>query len=567
MRRLVILLLAVLACTAAFAQEATTFSLAKCQTVIKVTNPEQQLKVFEPLLSRVDELAGMVNKGQTPPSQTVATFIKQMTTLPGVDAPGDFWFVYIRPKTVETDPAKAMKAMIPSIAILPLQDAAPFRAALATGPLKAAMPPCQVFDNCALVNLSGATLPQYTKVDFDLKLVSTRDIVMTGQMAGFQMPEIPTNATGGAETAMMGGMLTSMAGLIDELKDNVERNEVSLTMVGDDLSLEMYETPLPDSPLAKSLAKPDASALPLQLAGYLPENLAYCGASGPRLPGAPGAGYVTLRMLTSIAGGFLLPPARQQAFARQLEALAAQCSQGRAIGITAPPANTPGNVTMVGVYHITNPQDATTAVNNFVQEVIRSRDAMMNGALTNAIKIFPRSNYAKAGDVSVDLIKILIPGAEGDATDPFTIECYLACMSDKMLFTAGPGSKEEMQALIGRIKSGKTGFTSSKRFATLKAGLPDNIRGFESYATLDLCRAGINLVPLSLQEKNDALKWMSIFPAHRTVISTHSEAIDGRLHSEFIVPGEQLDFFSSLAKAAFLTNATHQAVGQENAAD
>jgi hypothetical protein len=429
---------------------------------------------------------------------------------------------------------------------VPLTDAGQFRAFLATPSVQKTFPPSQVFEQYALVK-PGVDLPQYTGVNIDLSLVSKRDVVLVTQPAALDLKKLIPMPSG----QTLPFSLAPIMRVLEDIKANQQRAECGLAMVGEDLSAETITTPVPGSPLQKSLTAVRPSTLPLDLAAYLPENLAYCGASEPALEGMPGMGSL-IPMVFGIAASFL-DGEHQRGLLMRMNALTKQCSQGRAIGLTVPAsALTPGQSTLVAVYHIDNTNEATANVMNFVNEFIRGRDSLFGGALTNVIKVFHKPAYEKIAGVPVDLLKIVIPmpgQPKAGAAQAITIEAHIGYFADKMVFTAGEGSREQMVGIISRIQTGKPGFTSGKRFAALRTGLPMDVRGFETLDLPDLCRAGINLVPIAREDKITGLRMLGIFPAPTGVISTYQTVSDGRLLGEVRVPAGQLDFVSSMIKA------------------
>ena len=92
------------------------------------------------------------------------------------------------------------------------------------------------------------------------------------------------------------GPLQPLFDFIKEERANVRHAEAGVAMVGDDLSAEFYVVPVAGSPLAQSLADPQQAEVAAEYAGYLPDNLAYCGASGPMLKGAPGSARTLLKI-------------------------------------------------------------------------------------------------------------------------------------------------------------------------------------------------------------------------------------------------------------------------------
>ena len=370
-------------------------------------------------------------------------------------------------------------------------------------------------------------------------------------------------------------VMSSFSDLLEEVAQNQGRTEIGLAMNDEDLVVEMITSPVPGSPLAKAISTSSPSAQPFILASYLPDNLAYCSASAAKLNGAPGLGNLSSRLFIDISSLFLfgpMPDSQQQgaqhpSLQTLFSGLAAQCSQGRALGITAPPASVPGEVSLVAVYQITSATQAAAAVNSFVEGLNHARGAIPNGSSIGqsqfAINYKPK--FEIIGNVPVDLLKVTLntgaanvkgaghtpagkPALPAPVAKPMVIECHIGYLPQKMLVTVGAGSREQMAALIARIQQGQAGFTGSKRFLALKAKLPANVRGFESFATLDLCRVCVNLFETDEAKKIEGLKYLNVLPSPRTVVSSAQECRDGRLYETVTIPGEQLDFFASLGK-------------------
>lgn len=563
MRHLFLSLLVVMAVVAAVAQEPTTLALSKSLYAIKITDPARQLTMLEPLITRVDEIAGIVSPDGPKPSEFLETRLGQVLKTPGINATGDFWVVIMPPKLEKADPAANAKEAAPQktpsplsgmdgVLLVPVSDPQQFQIAITAAKTMAKIPPFTMAENFAIFTLGEAPTPKYTKIELDITLRSKRDIVMRSAMGDLDLAALMQ--AGEPMPPQMAPFMKTIQGLMGEFKQNMASSEVGLVMLDNELSLETIVTPKPGSPMEKSLKEAAPTTLVTDLATYLPENLAYCGSAGPKLPGMPGAGQMMLRVFTSIIGAFALPEARQQALAQQLDKLSTQCSQGRAIGLTVPATNVPGNSTLVAVYNIKSSLDATTAVRNFVQEVVRAKDAMFGGQVGELVTVMTKTGLEQVGGISVDLYKVSIvnPMADtenGGNTPPITYEFRTAYLSSLMLFTAGPGSKEEMISLVSRAMGAKPGFTAGKRFLALQPNLPENVRGFELVSIFDLCRAGINIAPIDIESKKGALKWLSVLPTPRTPISSYSTVEDGLLRSEMRVPSDQLDFLFSMVKA------------------
>ena len=194
MRRAILALLAMLAFTAAMAQTPTAFSLSKGLVLIKVTDPQRQLTVFEPLFSRIDELATSMKAVGTKPSEQLAASLEGLMKIPGINATGDFWFVILPPTsagdTPDNENAQAKKPAPPTYILVPLTNVQDFRDFAVKGNI-----PCQVFDKYALITPVGDKT-QYSGINFDIKLASTRDIVLSFQSSGLKHGIIRWRGTG-----------------------------------------------------------------------------------------------------------------------------------------------------------------------------------------------------------------------------------------------------------------------------------------------------------------------------------------------------------------------------------
>jgi len=557
MRRLFPFLLLVLAFAAAFSQDApAALSLSKSMIAIKISDPQRQIIAFQPLFSRIDDLIDTLKPGGGKVTDKLTKGLGDLAKVPGINVAGDFWITFTpSDKPAEAEEVKDQPPMPFNgiMLLVPLKDAELFKTFANSPEAAKKFPPCQIFDNYAVLQVFGKKPVKYSGVNCDISLISKRDVVVWVHLQSNPMAGMEKQA------GEMAPFVSTLSGLIDDFIKNEQSAELGLAMTGDDLSLESYVTPVPDSPLAKDIAaqQPNA-AQAVTLAGYLPENLAFCSASGPMLEGAPGLGNAALRVVMGLMTGFM-EPEQGKALSKQFDQLSLQCKNGRAIGMTVPPANLQTSATLVAVYQVKDPQAAAAAMHGFVQEVMKAKDSFFNGGLSTIVKIFTKPNAEMTNAVPVDLIKIIIATGElgnDPAAKPITIEGRVAYTNDKMLLAIGDTSKDEITAMIGRIKDGTTGFTASKRFDKLKAGLPENIRGFESYAMLDMCKAGASLLPVDPTDKKDIIKFLSLFPQQKSVINSYGDFRDGRLHSDLRIPGEELDFVSTLIKglAAFGDN-------------
>lgn len=352
----------------------------------------------------------------------------------------------------------------------------------------------------------------------------------------------------------MAAMFGPVVNIITRVQQNQQRVELGFAMKGDDLALDALFIPVPGSSLAKSIEKAELTPLPTNLAGFLPDNLAYCSASGPMWDGMPGLGSLGTQY---IAGMFsaMAPDDQRQAFQTQLTNMVSLCSKGRAIGITAPAAG--GGATIVAVYQTENVNDTSALLLNFIGQTMQIRDAIFGGALTNVLKIEHKPAAEKIAGVQADILNITLDTSGGHAQQggqaankPIPVACRIAYMGDKMFFTAGEGCREQMADMISRAKTNTPAFTQGKRFATMKTLLPESVHGFESFATLDLCRAMVSLFPLSPDQKQNAMAFFDVLPSHRSTISGYQDCRQGCIHDEIYVPAEQTDFMFFLLKAA-----------------
>lgn len=555
-RALIVLLIAGLVTAVARAQEAPkTLVVAKSLLAVKITDPARQVTAFEPLLTRIDGLVADLGHTDKRPSEEMAKGLAGLAQVPGIDATGTFWFV-VQPQEGKAPapppqpekkdgegaaPARPLPNVTAAL-LIPLKDAAAFRQFAGDPARKDRFGGAQVFDGYAVV---GQNLPAFAGVDAAMTLVSTRDIVVVTRLVGNPLAML------GQMDGPMAGFLAPIADLMAGYAANMESTEMGLAMVGDDLSLEGFVTPVPGSPLAKSLAAPDA-ARPEELAGLLPENLAFCSASGPMLAGSPGTGYTLSRLGVGMLSSFL-DEKTGPALVKALDDLAAQCGQGRAIGLTTPPATLATRATLVAAYQVAKPTEAAAALHAFFDTATRTRDALLGGMLTDVLQI-SKPIKEMIGATPVETIKMSLATGEAEAgkpaPKPFALELRFAFTNDKMLMAIGDGSRAELENMIARAKGGPAGYTAGKRFLALKARLPEHARAFESFATLDLCRAAVSLAPVDAEQKTKLAGFLKIFPEQRSVLHDYSEIRDGRIHSEFRIPGEQIDFLGTLIKAA-----------------
>lgn len=567
MRYLLVCALLVGAMLAGLAQADTTLKLSRSLVTIKLTDPARQLTVFAPVIDLIDGLVP-AKEGVPPPSKQLADGVGKLTGTPGVKATGEFLVAIMPPPPAPTapppaaptpeQPAPAVTPPSPAFLLVPLADAAAFKAALAVADLHE-IGHVQVVGDTAVVALDKQQkAPVFTEISRDLTLITSREIAISVQMQ---------NAPSPAESPALGPMVAMLGPIFDILTDvqkNMQRAEIGIAMVGDTLSVETYTIPVPGSPLATSLATAKPSSIPIDYAAYLPENTAYCEASGPMLPGSPGGGNLIFRMAMGMLGSFLTPE-QQKPFTASVDRLIQQCAQGRVIGVTTPPADSTTPPALVAIYHITSEQEAQSALQEYVKQFQVAQKAL-EGTLFGmfaslvTVKFQPRAGTIDGTPIDALRIVFTSPGPM-TAPDPkkttppppapLTIEGRIAYVGDKMLVVASNAAREEMTALLARVKMGKAGFAASARFKALQGNLPTGARGYASFSTVDLSRTAIMLFAKD-KEKTDALKWLSTLPPQRTVISTYQEVRDGRLHSEVRIPTEQRDFLYQLLKMAQL---------------
>lgn len=532
-------------------------ALSRSLVAVRISDAERQLTAFAPLLRLIDGIMGsqQFNTGKdaghvvTNATAKLRELLGDMQQIPGVRADGDLWLVFMQPA-----PAAAMKPTakqpvpapeMPSYLLLPLADPQAFQAFVVEYTKAQATPVMQACGNYALVVLSGKP-PAYTSVTTDLALCTTRGIAVAIQPGNFDIKGLKAGAPQGFDA-----MMAPITSVMKEQQQNLQRIEIGAAMQGDTLSLETFLLPVPNSPLAKNLTWTQTTPLAFDYAGYLPENLAMCASSGPMLQGAPGAANQVLRL----GFGFLsmmLPPDQYETFSQSLESLMVQCGQGRAIGITTPQGQE--SAMLVAVYHTTGTQPASDAVRAFIKQLSVTPKQIMGGLFADALTLSLTPKAVTQEEVPIDIINVGLkqpqnPGAKGAAPQPVRMECRVAYLDDKMLFTLGADGGKQMGALIRRIRLGEPGFTAGARYQTMKGILADKARGFESYSPLDLCKVGISWMPAG-KEKDDAMRFMSVFPPQTTTITTCQEVRDGLVHGEIILPGEQLNFFYSLLQAA-----------------
>jgi len=555
--RYVMAVICVLACLlAGQAWGEETLALSKSIVAVKITNPEKQLTVFAPLLTMVDGLMPADTPGapnaratMTNVTKILREMVESLKRLPGVNAQGDLWVAVMPPAKLDEIPPvveedgvmKPNPELAPPIyLVLPLTDAEAFRAYCEQD----GNPPTNlrytIAGKYAVGNVTKA--PAFNTVALDLPLITKYDVVLSFQLANIDLTPFRDNLP-----PMLEPMVLPVLDVMGEQQANVQRVEVGLTMNDRDLSEEAYAVPVPGSPLAHSLEtwKPDDIAF--DYAGYLPKKLAYCGASGPSLPGAPGTAQLMMRMAFGILAGFL-PDDRGEALTRGFTALMTQCSQGRALGITTP-ADPNAGATLVAVYRVTNDREARDAMRAFIKELALTRDSVMGGMLSNFLVFNLKPGAETIEGLPVDRIniKVVPPGAPVGENKPplaFSLEGRVAYLGDKMLVTLGYANNGEMAALIKRVRQPGNGFTLSEG---LKQAIGEKAGGFESFALRDLCLVTTSWLPPAQRE--GARKFLTLFPPQAQPITTSQDVRNGMLHGEIRVPAEQLNFLYALTKA------------------
>lgn len=566
MRRVVIMLLAVLAMAGLFAQPTpapapnTTLALSKSLIAIKVTDLEKQATAFAPLLQMVDQLIMQAPKKDGAPQKTATAgmneLIANVKQVPGLNVKGDIWFAFLPPAPKDDaapadDAAMTMPSM-PAYMLLPLADPQAFNAFLA---LEAAKPDGMkgvVIGNNGLIALNKAPL-DVKAIQLDLNLLTKRDIALSLQISELKLTQL-SDAMPPMAMMFLGPVMKAL----EEQQKNFLRAEIGLAMVGNDLSFEGFGVPVPNSTLAKSLTQPQNTALPVELAGYLPEDVVYCGSSTTMLKGAPGAGY-TLLDLTYNLGAMFLPPDKAKPLSTALRNVMAQCSQGRVIGVAPAPAGSAGyGPSVIAVYRVADLAAGKNAMRGFVREMTNLFKMLGEGG---GPKLTFTTDAEKVGDLPVDVLRIVTPQASPatkgapakppqPAPKPVTVEVRFSYLNTFMLVTAGGGSKEQMTALIARVGQKKAAYTNTEHFKSLANIVPPTARGFETYAPLDIIKLGVGFMPDG-QDKKDAQKKLATYGAHVSVISTFQEVKNNALYGEMRIPGEQLQFiFAALTDLA-----------------
>ena len=176
----------------ALAQAPTTLALSKSLLAVRITHPDEQLKRFAPLLTLVD---GVMSSERMPgnaetrrmvasASQALQRMLGTLKKLPGINPTGDLWVV-VMPAEV---PPAGKPANLPLYVLVPLKDPAAFKVALTKGtrPTQFRYTVC---GNYAVGNADRT--PAFQTVAPDLKLITTRKVALSLQVANLDMAAVP----------------------------------------------------------------------------------------------------------------------------------------------------------------------------------------------------------------------------------------------------------------------------------------------------------------------------------------------------------------------------------------
>jgi hypothetical protein len=543
------------------AQELKPLALSQSLIAIKLKAPQRQLTTFAPVL---DLLEG-VSTTAMPPGQPLAGVrnlrqaLRDLAAIPGTDPTGEFWLAVMPPPAIQP-PAKPGPP--PFYLIVPLAKPEAFREFLTAAQADPKRPVQGSVIGTLGVLSPNCAVPATLPVALDLPLTTTREVAVSVQVANLaQLPSPEVEGIGGE-------MLAQMRLVMADVTDNVARWELGVAMVGPDLSLESFTLAKPASPLAGRLQAAPAAPPTLPMLDVLPSNLAYCGASGPALPGVPTFTRATFRLVTGMLSIFL-PPDKQAQLQGSLTRLLAQCDQGRVIGLTAPPVSGPGGSTLVALYQLQDAKGMQEALPAFFADMHLARDSFLGGILADVFTFSVTPNHAQLAPpaqpatalspaMRVDRLSITVtppaaPGAPGAAPaaprKAFNFEGRLGYWREKMFLVAGHEQDLQLKALYHRLLVPPTdGFTSTPRYQALRAQLPaKTLHGYECFATLDLCRVFAHQIP-DEKQRTEALKGLSFFPPQRSVIYTYQELQPGRVRGEICLPAEQLNFLYTLTR-------------------
>lgn len=578
MRRFICFALLVFSMMVIMAQQPTPLTLSSVTSLIRAKSPTKQLKSYDPLFARFKSVLSPVMPIEFNLSTIIGKSLKQYDSLPGVDADGEFWFFSVpgtpapkpddnktpavnetQPNPVEEKEEKDDKPGSVSVALVPVRDAQQLRNGLAAQGDEAEYI-AQILDRYALLIPKGAIVQQYTDVKLDLPIVSKRDIVMISSPTKLPFIGEEEEADPGAEPAMF-SFAPPFKPYLKQIGLNQQRIETGFAMVGDNLSIETFIIPVQNSPLAKRLATQKPATQGVDLAGYLPTNLSYCGSSGPMLEGIPGMGNIALRIPVALVSAFRAEERRSE-IEKLWNDMSAVCSQGRALGITTPTEKAPTKATVLGVYHLANPKNDAAVIRKFMTRIFVNKEQINIRTLVRLPQkttITYQQGKELQSNVPIDVLTIVAQpatpvkdeetGVTPPTPKPVKLECRLAFINDIFLLAVGGDSKTEMNAMIWRIKTNNKGFTTSKRFTELKSTLPAAYQGFQFCSPRDLSLSITALLPIEDVQKAVAMKWIGQLPIQQTTISSYSEFQQGCVRSEIIVPGEQFDFLCELATA------------------
>lgn len=453
---------------------------------------------------------------------------------------------------------KKTQNLLPTYLILPLVDGDAFQAYLDAeakkDPEKA--PHATIFGEYALMVFKGP-LPAYSDVDFDLKMVSKCDIE-----ASFQFANVDLSETGEYRAMLSKQIPTQLIDYFARQQDNIQRIECGLAMDDTNIILKFYLVPVVGSKLDDDIPHLSCSFLK-QYAEYLPAVVSYANVSGPLAEGAPGTAY----SFQKIGSTFLQTMLGDQAsimdnFMTSLTELTKMCCQGRALALIAPATRT-GDLsmdlpTLVAVYRtstdVPKASDKETAaarqirikketyaetesraiIRVFVSEAVSLNENFQKNGMA-FMYIAPKPEAEKIDDRPIDLVKIkfviptlskqpapnsttssddstIKPEVETPEKPPKTasVEIRIAYFKDKLLVTAGPGSKIQMANLLARLKGAQPGLTQSARYIASRINLSRR-HALEIYSTQDLTRMMACLLPYDPEVKS-LFAWLKAYP-------------------------------------------------------
>lgn len=575
MPRLLVLCLLLCAAIAARAAEPGVLSMADSQVAVRIADPFRQMTAFAPVTRLVDGLLASQATGSAAKPFSVQAFLDeglgQLKQAPGVSPRGDLWILV--PKRVRADDPKAgpLKAFdMTAFVLIPLLDGPTFSRAMAVARAGGiAVPPMKVIGNVAVLGMGDAKVDDILTIQRDLTLTCKREVVISAR-TDVLMPDAPA---AGPMAALLGPVFAQQAAM----RTAIARVELGLSMVGADLSAEVFVHPTPDSPLAKSLAAAEPDTLGWEYAAYMPQTAAACTGSAAALPGMPRADGMVLP-LAGMLFGMMAAPEQTKPVLTSMERLAALCAQGGAVAITTPTAG--GRPVIVAAYQVGDAALAHEAVTGLADAMRKMRAAMGEPAGRYFTCDFT-PGAEKAGDISVDLLKVVLrqdaPKPAPDAANPpdpnapqplkdlFSLEFRFAYLEEKLLVTMGQAGAPEMVALVERVTQRTPSFADTARFQALKGAAPGAARSFGMVTGLDLATALVAMLP---QDKSgqDLRSLVGLFPPQVTAITTTQDVRNGLLHMEAKVPYEQLGFLYTVGKAVQMFQAD-EAAKKKAAAD